>query len=315
MNALLNLCHRRKERKWKMLTCKYFFKLFWRFCRLAVSALASGWSPVGLNLISVVASLDSCFEPSAVERSSRRLFARASSFDSSGCAPFPLSVERFSRRDLQFLMELLDEEISGEEETNVWKKQRNRRGFQLRGKRKEKRDHLISVCFSRERSFWLLRCWREFVAAPSAGFVDELFSVLIRLIFKICRSSLTADCGILNVLAQSKISWTVMSAELLSCVLLVKSSSNGSSLMFINSSTCWWSSLVRVIVMGTETTEEGVGDGGTICVLLVIIIVLSFALRFFKLTFSCLLIGVIVISLFSISLRICFHSRRRENRF
>lgn len=173
-----------------------------------------------------------------------------------------------------------------------------------------KRLFNFSLRFSREyercgrnlKCTWVLRCWRELDGAPLAG-VSLLISVLIRLIFKICKSSLIADCGILKVFAQSKISWTVMSAELRSCVLLVSSSSKGSSFMFINSSTCWLSSLVRVIVMGTETTEVGVGDGGTSCWLLVIMIV-SLALRFFKFMFCCLLIGVIVMSLFSISLRI-----------
>lgn len=187
-------------------------------------------------------------------------------------------------------------------------------------KRRKMRSFNFSL-FSREREalyVWLLRCWREVVAVPSTGFGDISFlmSVLMRFIFKICSNSFTADCGILKVFAQSKISWTVMSAELRSCVLLVKSSSNGSSLMFINSSTCWWSSLVRVMVMGTDTTEEGVVDGGAICVLLVIMIV-SLAFRFFKLIFSCLLIGVIVMSLFSISLRIYsdFCKAREEKSF
>lgn len=186
-----------------------------------------------------------------------------------------------------------------------------RLGYEER-KKERKRDYLISVLFmSRVESMkclclnvWLLRCWREVEAAPSVSLPGDslLISVLIRLIFSICSNSFTADWGILNVFAQSKISWTVMSAELLSCVLLVNNSSNGSSLIFINSSTCWWSSLVRVMVMGTETTEVGV-EGGTSWVLLVIMIV-SLALRFFRFMFCCLLIGVIVMSLFSISLRI-----------
>lgn len=152
----------------------------------------------------------------------------------------------------------------------------------------------------------LLRCWREMAAwdAPSDGFVgvSVLISVLTRLIFNICNSSLTADCGILKVVAQSMISCTVISAELRSCVELVRSSSKGSNFMFINSSTCWWwSSLVRVIVTGTETIEAGAEVGGASCVLLVIIIV---SLAFLFLTICCLLIGVIVMSLFSISFSI-----------
>jgi hypothetical protein len=78
----------------------------------------------------------------------------------------------------------------------------------------------------------------------------------------------------------------------------------------MSSSTCWLSSLVRVIVIGTETTEgvnaRGDGDGGTSCVLLVIMIE-SLALRFFAAMF-CLLIGVIVISLFSISFKIYMYN-------
>lgn len=187
-------------------------------------------------------------------------------------------------------------------------------GFRIRNKEKRlfnfsfqygERKRTKGWCGERNLNVWLLRCCRELVAAPSGSLDDDslLISVLMRLIFKICKSSLTALCCILKVFAQSKISCTVMSAELLSCVLLVNNSSNGSSFMFINSSTCWWSSLVRVMVIGTETTEVGVGDGGTSCVLLVMMIV-SLALRFFKFMFCCLLIGVIVISLFSISLRI-----------
>lgn len=271
--------------------------------------------PAGSNLISAVATADSYSAPSTAEYSWRRLCARAWSCEPRGYAPCLLSVERFSRRDLQFLMEC----VAGETDK---RRQRMRKKSEIIvgdfnwAMKERKRDYLISVqpefCAAREREFkranrilnvWLLRCWRELVAAPSAFVGDSLLiSVLIRLIFRICKSSLTADCGILNVFAQSRISWTVISAELLSCVLLVNNSSNGSSLMFINSSTCWWSSLVRVIVMGTETTELGVaGDGGTSCVLLVIMIV-SLALRFFKFMF--LLIAVIVMSLFSISFRI-----------
>lgn len=158
---------------------------------------------------------------------------------------------------------------------------------------------------------WRLRCWRAF-AGPSPAFVGESSrsSVLMRLIFRICRSSLTADCGILNVFAQSRISWTVMSAELLSWVLLDKSSSNGSSFMFINSSTCWCSSR-RVMFIGTETTDFVVGDGGTSWVLLVIMIV-SLAFLFFKFISCCFEIGVIVISLFSISFKICPKEKKRK---
>lgn len=176
-----------------------------------------------------------------------------------------------------------------------------------RFRRRKKRKILFNFClWTRESYDWLLRCCRELAAASDTllGESPLLSSVLIRLILRICSSSFTADCGILKVLAQSRISWTVISTELRSCVLLVKSSSKGSSLMLINSSTCWWSSL-RVMVIGTWTTEVGVVDGGTICVLLVIMIE-SLALRFFKLMFCCFEIGVIVISLFSISLRICW---------
>lgn len=176
--------------------------------------------------------------------------------------------------------------------------------FGLKAKKKRRKKFWFNVSLQSRKKRVSLRCWREFVAAAPLPCDSLLISVLIRFIFNICKSSLTADCGILNVLAQSNISCTVMSAELLSCVLLVSNSSKGSSLMFINSSTCCWSSL-RVMVIGTETTEVGVWDGGTICVLLVMMIV-SLALRFFKFIFCCFEIGVIVISLFSISFKICW---------
>lgn len=62
--------------------------------------------------------------------------------------------------------------------------------------------------------------------------------------------------------------------------------------------------MVLVIVTGmTECcVNDGVGDGGIICVFPVIIIE-SLALRFFMFK-PCLFIGVIVMSLFSISFKI-----------
>lgn len=131
-------------------------------------------------------------------------------------------------------------------------------------------------------------------------------SSLTRLILRICSNSLTAAWGILKVFAQSVISCTVISAELLNAVLLDKSSSKGSSLMLMSSWTCGASSFFLVIVMGSETMDWGDniwGEGGTICVLPVMMME-SLAFRFLRFAF-CLLIGVIVMSLFSISFRIC----------
>lgn len=75
--------------------------------------------------------------------------------------------------------------------------------------------------------------------------------------------------------------------------------------MLISSGT-WTSSFFRVIVIGSDTMDWGersCGDGGTIWVLPVITME-SLAFRFLRFKF-CLLMGVIVMSLFSISLRIC----------
>lgn len=280
------------------------FKPFSQSCKSAESALAFEWSrPVELNLILVEERIDLCSEFSTAVGFSCRLYAREWSFGLRGCAPCPPSVEIFSKTSLQFLMKCVAKQVS---ERWIKRSRKEEAGddivIEFHVSNKKERDYLQRrevVCS------WNLRCWREVVAAPSDGLPgDSVFiSVLIRLILRICNNSLTADCGILNVFAQSKISCTVMSAELLNCVLLVSNSSNGSSFMFINSSTCWWSSLVRVMVIGTETTEVGVEAGGTSCVLLVIIMV-SLALRFFKLMFCCLVIGVMVMSLFSISLSI-----------
>lgn len=117
---------------------KKFHKILWSLLlkpfvqsyKLAVSAaLASGWLPAGLSLISAT-PLGLCSESSAAVRSSYRLCARASSYDSSDCAPCLQAVERSSRRDLQFLMECVGRWIE-EGEWNHKETKDNRWGFQL----------------------------------------------------------------------------------------------------------------------------------------------------------------------------------------
>lgn len=93
-------------------------------------------SPAGSNLILAVATAGLCSVPSAAASSSCRLFARASSYDSWGYAPYPPSAGRFSRRDLQFL------DVGAREVGKIigWIMKRNR-----------KRWFNISWCFSQSK--------------------------------------------------------------------------------------------------------------------------------------------------------------------